>query len=247
MSLRGRVIDFFGFFKEHKGWAALIAIVNLVGIAYGFYYYGSQFGVTPAWLWWLVPDSPLAVLWAELALAAYWLLRARPAWRGTDASSPGRVVSRASGTLDALAFVGNVQVGLWTCYALLAYENEFHTLDFLQGGDLTLNTILWFGHLGMAALALIFVKGLRDRARAQPRAVWLAIGIAAAYYLVNDAVDYFGPDYRGAGCGLRPYTVPCDAREPVLTAVTFGLTLATVAILAWLTRPTSAATTRPPP
>ena len=219
MSVRARIIDFFGFFKEHKAWATFIALVSLVGIAYGFYYYGAQFAVTPIWLWWLVPDSPLAVLWAEAALLSYWLLRKRPGW------------------LDALAFVGNVQVGLWTCYVLIAYEDTFHTLDVFQGeGPITLNTILWIGHLGMAALAMIFVKGLRQRAREAPRAAWLAVGIAAAYYLVNDAIDYLGPDYRGSGCGLRPHTVPCGAGEPLLAAVTFGLTVASVGALVWLMR-----------
>lgn len=220
-TVRARLVDFFGFFKEHRAWAIVIALVNFVGIGYGFYYYGSQFDVTPAWLWWLVPDSPLAVLWAEAALLAYWLLRTKPGW------------------LDALAFVGNVQVGLWTCYVLLAYERDFHTLDWLQGeGPVTLNAVLWIGHLGMAALALIFVKGLRDRARVEPRAVWIAIGIAGAYYIVNDLVDYFGPDYYGRGCGMRPYTVPCNEAEPTLAIVTFALTALSVAALVWLTRTT---------
>jgi hypothetical protein len=35
-SLKDRIVDFFGWFKEHRGWAAFIAVVNLVGIAYGF-------------------------------------------------------------------------------------------------------------------------------------------------------------------------------------------------------------------
>jgi uncharacterized membrane protein YpjA len=156
------------------------------------------------------------VLWAELALAAYWLLpaRARGKWLW----------------LDALAFVGNVQVGLWTCYVLLAYPG-FGTLDFLQGGPIRLNTILWVGHFGMAALALVYVKGLRD-ARA-----WWAVGVAAAYYVLNDIVDYFGPDFSQAatGCGLRPYTVPCIAsHETTLALVTFGLTAAATAALCWL-------------
>lgn len=211
------LVRFFGFFKAHPGWAVLIGLVNLVGIAYGFYYYGRQFAVTPAWLWWLVPDSPLAVLWAQLALMAFWLLRRKP------------------GVLDALAFVGNVQVGLWTCFVLLAYEDGFHTLDFLQGeGPVHLNTVLWVGHFGMAVLALVFVEGLRARAAVERRAVALAVLLAAGYYLLQDAVDYFGPDFVGRGCGMRPYTVPCDAREPVLAAVTFALTLLAAGALAWL-------------
>lgn len=223
MGARERFVNAFGWFKERRGWAVLIALVNFVGIAYGFYYYLPQFRVTPVWLWIFVPDSPLAVLWAELALVAYWL-RARP------------------GVLDALAFVGNVQVGLWTVYVLLAYASDFGTLDFLDGKPVDLNTILLVGHAGMALLALIFVKGLRERGAASPRALWMAVGGAGAYYLANDLLDYFGPDFAGTGCGMRPYTVPCRAAsEPALTLVTFGLTLASLAALAWLARPRSAA------
>jgi len=139
-------VEAFGYFKRNKWWALLIGVINLVGIVYGFYYYGQQFAVTP-WYWWLfVPDSPLAVLWAELALVAYWI------------GKPQR-------WLDALAFVGNVQVGLWTVYVLLAFAGDFHTLDFLNGGPLALNTVLLVGHAGMAALALIFVEDLRKDRR----------------------------------------------------------------------------------
>jgi uncharacterized membrane protein YpjA len=213
----------FHHFKRTPGWAVLIALINLVGIAYGFYYYREQFGITPWWWWPLVPDSPLAVLWAELALLAYWL-------------------KRQSAVLDALAFVGNVQVGLWTCYVLLAYAPSFGTLDFLAGGPVRLNTVLLVGHLGMAVLALIFVQGLRARRARSPRSALVGIGVAAAYYLVNDVIDYFGPDYVGRGCGLRPYTVPCDpAMEPLLAAVTLGLTLAAAAALLLATRPPRAA------
>jgi len=217
-------VSFFGWFKTTPGWAWLIAAINLVGIAYGFYYYRVQFAGTPLWLWPFVPDSPLAVLWAELALLAYWLKR-RPGW------------------LDALAFVGNVQVGLWTCYVLLAYAPYMGTFDTetwpggFQGPSL--NAVLLVGHFGMAVLGLIFLAGLRAEAlRSRARVAW-ALGIAAAYYLVNDALDYFGPDYGltnvGSGCGLRPYTVPClpGAPETALTLVTFGLTLAGLVAL-WL-------------
>lgn len=198
---------FFGHFKTHRGWALLVASINLVGIAYGFYYYRAQFAATPAWLWPFVPDSPLAVLWAEAALVAYWL-------------------RRESSALDALAFVGNVQVGLWTVYVLLAYADHFGTYR------MNLNTILLVGHAGMALLALIFVQGLRERRERAPMRVWWGVAAAAGYYLVNDALDYFLPTDLNDGCGLRPYTVPCDARlESLLTLVTFGLTLLAVAAL----------------
>lgn len=214
------LVEGFGYFKKHRGWALLIGLINLVGIVYGFYYYAAQFARTPWYFWLFVPDSPLAVLWAELALLAYWL-------------------KRPSATLEALGFIGNVQVGLWTVYALLAYAPAFGTLDFLHGGSLSLNSILLVGHAGMAVLGLIFLEGLRQRRESgAARAAWIGIGVAAAYYFVNDVLDYFGPDYQGRGCGLRPYTIPCDpALEPVLTGVTFGLTLLAAVSLVVYTRP----------
>jgi uncharacterized membrane protein YpjA len=228
-------IAFFGRFKAHAGWALLIGAINLLGIVYGFIYYEPQFAVTPWYLWLFVPDSPLAVLWAELALLAAWLGR--------------RVMA-----LEALAFVGNVQVGLWTVYVLLAYAPEFGTLDFLHGGPVSLNTILLVGHFGMAVLALIFVQGIRDcRSSHRGGRALVGIAIALAYYLANDALDYFGPNFNvgGAdaaafGCaGMRPYTVPCDpAREPALMAVTFALTLLATAALWALTRPPAIAAER---
>lgn len=210
----------FGQFKIDPRWALVIALVNLVGIVYGFYYYVPQFAKTPPALWLLVPDSPLAVLWAELALLLYWLHR----WRGGRGEAKGI----AAATLDALAFIGNVQVGLWTVYVLLAYADAFGTYDF------NLNTILLAGHAGMAVLALVYVAGMRARLRENPRLQYAGIGIAAAYYLAQDAMDYFGPDYLGkGGCGMRPHTVPCiESMEPLLAAVTFALTLlATLALV----------------
>jgi uncharacterized membrane protein YpjA len=197
------IFAWFGYFKKHRAWALLIALICLVGIAYGFYYYRYQFSVTPWYLWIFVPDSPLAVLWAELALIAFWL-------------------RRPSATLESLAIIGNVQVGLWTVYVLLAYADSFGTYQF------SLNTILLAGHAGMAVLALVFVDDLRARGRR-----WvLPVAIAAGYYIVNDIVDYFGPDFVGKGCGMRPFTVPCDAAaEPTLTLVTFGLTVIPTAAL----------------
>lgn len=220
MAAIGDVLRFFDRFRSTAGWALLIAVVNLVGIAYGFYYYRDQFALTPVWYWPFVPDSPLAVLWAQLALGAYWWRRRRGAGEG----------GAGSAALDSLAVVGNIQVGLWTVYVLLVYSEAFGTYT------LNLNTILLAAHGAMALLALIFLHAQRQRHRLRPKAAWVGVGIAAAYYLVNDALDYFGPDFLGDGCGLRPMTVPCEpALEGLLTFVTFGLTFASLVFLAWVT------------
>lgn len=219
------LVAWLGRFKTHPWLALAIGVINAVGIAYGFYYYQAQFAATPWYLWVFVPDSPLAVLWAQLALVAWW-------------------TRRSVGALDALAFIGNVQVGLWTAYVLLAYAESFGTYK------LNLNTILLFAHLGMALLALIFVHGLRQKAPSGPagaRGVRIAILVGGAYYVANDLIDYFGPNFpvaEGRGprheCldyGLRPYTVPCTDNEPILAAVTIALTLLATLALWHLVRP----------
>lgn len=185
-------------FKADAKWRALIMAVNLGGVAYGFYYYLPQFAATPVALWPFVPDSPLAVLWALAALVLYSFGKRWP-W------------------LDAVAFVANVQVGLWTAYVLLYYWDWFQIATF------NLNFLLFWLHLGMAALALVFVADLR---RDAPRVRLGAVLIAGAWYLLNDVVDYTGVLYTYAtGCHLRPYTIPCNSDEPTLAAVTFLLTL----------------------
>lgn len=215
-------VAWLGAFKTTPGWAFAIAALNLAGIAYGFYYYLPQLARTPVVLWAFVPDSPLAVLWAQLALLAYWLHR----WRGRS----GEAVGATAATLDALAVLGNVQVGLWTVYVLTAYAGAFDTFSPSWNG------VLLVAHAGMVGLGLLYLRGLRARARARPRVQAVGLALATAYYLVQDAFDYAGPDYMDRGCAMRPHTVPCDPHlEVVLATVTFGLTLAVAGGLAlWL-------------
>lgn len=208
-----------GWFKENPAARRTILAVNLVGVAYGFYYYVPQFAVTPWYLWIFVPDSPLAVLWATLALGLYEFGR------------------RRSDLVDGLAVLANVQVGLWTGYVLVAYAGHFGTFDFSGGVDL--NFILLWGHLGMAVEALIFLDGLRASFRARPGRFAPTLGALAAWVLLNDALDYLATGLgTGDGCALRPYTVPCllNGPEQTLTAVTFGLSLAGLAFLGATTR-----------
>ncbi len=193
-------------------WAMLATCV--VGIGYGFYYYVPQFAATPAALWVFVPDSPLAVTWAFLALALYGARGRRSDW------------------LDALAFVSNAQVGLWTAYVLIAYWDAFGIYTF------NLNFVLFWGHLGMVALGAVFARDLRASLARRPGRRPIVLGVVLAWLLVNDAVDYLAfRGYYHADCGLRPWTVPCDpGTEGVTAAVTFVLSAGSIATLAWLTR-----------
>jgi uncharacterized membrane protein YpjA len=85
--------------------AWVIVAVNLVGTAFGFWYYRVQFDVTPLLAWPLVPDSPVATLFIALSLAAYKL--------DVDAD-----------WLHALAFFGCLKLGLWTPFVQLVVNGQ---------------------------------------------------------------------------------------------------------------------------
>ncbi|ELY84086.1 DUF1405 domain-containing protein [Natrinema altunense] len=140
--------------------AWLVVAINLAGTAFGFWYYSGQFTETTAALWPWVPDSPLATLCIALAIAAWKLGREQP-W------------------LTALAFFGNVVLGLWTPYTLLAFADSYAYLHPLM------YHFLFWSHLAMVVQALVL-----HRISGFP--VW-AVAVAAVWYWSNLIVDYFVP------------------------------------------------------
>lgn len=201
-----------------------MAVVCAAGVLYGVYYYLPQLARTPLALWPFAPDTPLAVAWALLALTSYWTHRRG----GAIDERPGV----AAATIDALAFVGNLQVGVWAVFVLLRYADAFDTFAW------NASTLLLASHIGMVLLAFVFVGGVRERFEREPAAQAIGVSVAAAFYVVQDALDYVGPDFMGRGCGMRPHTVPCDpALEATLGAFTLALTAAVVVVLLALARP----------
>ncbi|MFD1585355.1 DUF1405 domain-containing protein [Halorientalis brevis] len=148
-----------------------IAIVNLLGTAFGFWYYGfqpipldtpliaGQFAVEPLVAWPVVPDSPVATMFIGLSLVAWKL--------DLDLE-----------LLHVLAFFGCIKLGLWTPYVQL-YVNG------LGDTPLWLYHFLVWSHFAMAVEAFIIY-----RYSAFP--IW-AIAVATGWYLFNDVVDYFIP------------------------------------------------------
>ncbi|MGB9987487.1 DUF1405 domain-containing protein [Salarchaeum japonicum] len=103
----------------------VIVLVNLVGTAFGFWYYRFQLETTPLLAWVVVPDSPVATLFIGLSLAAY-----RLDW---DAE-----------WLHALAFFGCIKLGLWTPFVQLVVNGQ---------GELWW-AMYWFLVLSHAAMAV---------------------------------------------------------------------------------------------
>ncbi|WP_251342581.1 DUF1405 domain-containing protein [Haloplanus halophilus] len=148
---------------ENLGLSLAWAVVatNLVGTAFGFWYYRFQFAAEPLVIWPLVPDSPVATLFVALSLAL---------WK----------LGRSNETVNALAFFGCWKLGLWTPFVLLAFADGF-----LATTPLPMYAFLLGSHLMMVVEAFVI-----HRYSDFPVG---AVAVAAAWYGLNDLVDYFLP------------------------------------------------------
>ena len=152
-----------------------IAIVNLVGTLFGFWYYAGrpldtapplvegQLGAAPAAAWPLIPDSPVATLFIGLSFAA-WKLDWSAEW------------------LHALAFFGCIKLGLWTPFVQLVVNGQGNLAAWLY----------WFLVVSHAAMAVEAFLIHRYAAFSVP-----AVGVAVFWYGFNDVVDYFVPVLGG--------------------------------------------------
>lgn len=142
----------------------IVVAINLVGTAFGFWFYAFETGQllnTPTVMWPWVPDSPLATLFAAGAFASW--ARGNPReW------------------LTALAFFGNVILGLWTPYTILVFADVY-----MAGGSPFLYTFMFFSHLSMVVQALVLY-------RISEFPPW-AVGIASLWYGFDFVVDFFVP------------------------------------------------------
>lgn len=112
----------------------LIALTNLLGTFFGFYYYSNQLISTDPILWVFVPASPIATL---LFAASIYL-------NADDRGLP---------LLDALAFVSNFKYGLWTVFCLTFYSDIFFT-----GNSVALYSFMLASHFGMAVQTFILFR-----------------------------------------------------------------------------------------
>jgi uncharacterized membrane protein YpjA len=153
--------------------AWVVVAVNLLGTAFGFWYYGFhplplsdplvtwQFAAEPVVMWPFVPDSPVATLFIAAAFAA---------WK----------LGRPNEYLSALAFFGCWKLGLWTPFVLAAFSDAF-----LRTTWLPMYLFLFFSHLAMVVEAFVLHRFADFPVR--------AVAVAVVWYGFNDVVDYFVP------------------------------------------------------
>ncbi|MFB6361861.1 MAG: DUF1405 domain-containing protein [Halobacteriales archaeon] len=151
-----------------------IALINFVGTAFGFWFYGArpfstqvfqgQFAFEPLAMWPLVPDSPTATLFIGLSLTLWWL-------------------GRPNEWVNALAFFGCIKLGFWTPFVLLAFADGFAYLH-----------VAMFHFLFWSHLAMVLEAFLIHRYSDFPP---LGIAVAVGWYGLNDLLDYFVPVIGG--------------------------------------------------
>ncbi len=121
-------------FTFGTGWFLfLVLLINIVGIAYGFYYYRLDLQEFPAYLWIILADSPIAVLFFSLFLTLF-------------------LLGKRNGLIEALAFFGGVKVGFWTVFIILLYNSYF-----LQPLYFSWYFSLLVLHLGMVLETIVMV------------------------------------------------------------------------------------------
>ena len=152
-----------------------VALVNLVGTIFGFWYYagqpadlappllGGQLGAAPVAAYPLIPDSPVATMFIGLSLVA---------WRLDVDAEP----------LHMLGFFGCIKLGLWTPFVQLI----------LNGPGGIAAWLYWFlilSHVAMAVEALLIHRYATFSVG--------SVAVALAWYGFNDVVDYFWPLLEG--------------------------------------------------
>lgn len=136
-----------------------IVAINLLGTAFGFYYYSPQFARTPVEMWIFVPDSPMATLLIALALAS-WKLGRPQQW------------------LIALAFFGNIILGGWTVWVHIAFYEQFSYLS-----EPMRQFLIW-SHSAMVVQAFVLHRIGTFRPRAVGLAtLWYAVDTTVDYFV----------------------------------------------------------------
>ena len=157
-------------------YAWVIVAINLVGTAFGFWYYIPQFRLEPVVAWPAVPDSPMATLFIACSLALYKL-------------------GRSNEYLNVLAFFGCIKLGAWTPYVLTVFADAFLAtvtppspvvpLLGLKFASNAMYAFLYISHLGMVIQTFVIHRYSNFPSR--------AILVALVWYGSNDLVDYFIP------------------------------------------------------
>lgn len=145
---------------KHKAVLWPLALINLAGTLYGYYWYEPQLAMSKWYYYPFIPDSPTASLFFTIILFLW-------------------IFDRRSRLFEALAFVTLIKYGLWAVVMNALMLNELGTSDsYLTAMAL----MLMVSHGAMAFQALLYVPLMTFRVK---ELVFVAIWV-----IHNDVVDY---------------------------------------------------------
>lgn len=111
-------------------WLMMLLICNILGMIYGYIWYGEQLSFTPWQFEIFVPDSPTAILFLVISISLI-------------------LIRKQNSIIDALAFVTLFKYGIWAVI--------MNILFIIEQGDITVNGLaLMFSHSIMAVQAIYF-------------------------------------------------------------------------------------------
>ncbi|HAR4434543.1 TPA: DUF1405 domain-containing protein [Staphylococcus aureus] len=113
-----------------RSWLMILLICNILGMIYGYIWYGEQLSHTPWQFKIFVPDSPTAILFLVISISLI-------------------LIRKQNSIIDALAFVTLFKYGIWAVI--------MNILFIIEQGDITVNgLVLMFSHSIMAVQAIYF-------------------------------------------------------------------------------------------
>ncbi|HDB8269335.1 TPA: DUF1405 domain-containing protein [Staphylococcus aureus] len=113
-----------------RSWLMMLLICNILGMIYGYIWYGEQLSYTPWQFKIFVPDSPTAILFLVISISLI-------------------LIRKQNSFIDALAFVTLFKYGIWAVI--------MNILFIIEQGDITVNgLVLMFSHSIMAVQAIYF-------------------------------------------------------------------------------------------
>lgn len=113
-----------------RSWLMMLLICNILGMIYGYIWYGEQLSHTPWQFKIFVPDSPTAILFLVISISLI-------------------LIRKQNSIIDALAFVTLFKYGIWAVI--------MNILFIIEQGDIKVNgLVLMFSHSIMAVQAIYF-------------------------------------------------------------------------------------------
>ncbi|HIA6647631.1 TPA: DUF1405 domain-containing protein [Staphylococcus aureus] len=113
-----------------RSWLMMLLICNILGMIYGYIWYGEQLSHTPWQFKIFVPDSPTAIFFLVISISLI-------------------LIRKQNSFIDALAFVTLFKYGIWAVI--------MNILFIIEQGDITVNgLVLMFSHSIMAVQAIYF-------------------------------------------------------------------------------------------